>query len=126
MHNRIRKSIAGILCMVTCITASVDTYAAENIHNFSSVRLQTKEALQYNTESMSDIESEAKETRTVSELESEESIISTVTSVVAESDNPTKQELETESKTDAETSAESEAASNTETDEEKRWWTERN
>ncbi len=116
MHNRIKKSIAGILCMVTCITASVDTYAAENIHNFSSVRLQTEEALQYNTESMSDIASEVKETRTVSELESEESIISTMTSAVAESDNTTKQELETESKTDAETGAESEAASNTETD----------
>ena len=82
MHNRIKKSIAGILCMVTCITASVDTYAAENIHNFSSVRLQTEEALQYNTESMSDIASEVKETRTVSELESEESIISTMTSAL--------------------------------------------
>ena len=80
------------------------------------MRLQTEEALQYNTESMSDIASEVKETRTVSELESEESIISTMTSAVAESDNTTKQELETESKTDAETSAESEAASNTETD----------
>ena len=91
----IRKSIAGILCMVTCITASVDTYAAENIYSFSSVSLQTEGTSQYNAESRGDIESEAKETRNVNELESEESITNTMISVAEESNDTTEQELET-------------------------------
>ena len=128
MHNMIRKSIAGILCMVTCITASVDTYAAENIYSFSSVSLQTEGTSQYNAESRGDIESEAKETRNVNELESEESITNTMISVAEESNDTTEQELETHTeiknetesksdiKTDVETSAEPEAESNIETE----------
>ena len=128
MHNMIRKSIAGILCMVTCITASVDTYAAENIYSFSSVSLQTEGISQYNAESKEDIESEAKETRDINELESEESITNTMISAAEESNDTIKQELEThteikneaesksDTKTDVETSAASEAESNIETE----------
>jgi len=72
MRNIIRKSIAGMLCVATCITASVDTYAAENIHNFSSVRLQNEQVPQYSTEIETQLESRSDmKTNTETSAESE-------------------------------------------------------
>lgn len=85
--------------MATCMTASVDTYAAENIHNFSSVRLQSEETLEYNTES--DIESE---------LESE-------TDAETSAESEAKSNIETETNTQTETITEFETNLTTETSE---------